>query len=49
MTTTIRIFVAGGAFDKDYDEIRGSPSFGDTHLPELLRQGRCALDPRYAR
>jgi L-asparaginase len=42
--TTIRIFVTGGTFDKDYDEIRGELSFGDTHLTELLRQGRCALD-----
>jgi L-asparaginase len=42
--TTIRIFVTGGTFDKEYDEIRGTLSFGDTHLPELLRQGRCALD-----
>jgi L-asparaginase len=42
--TTIRILVTGGTFDKAYDEIRGELSFGDTHLPELLRQGRCALD-----
>jgi L-asparaginase len=42
--TTIRIFVTGGTFDKEYDEIRGELSFADTHLPELLRQGRCALD-----
>jgi L-asparaginase len=41
---TIRIFVTGGTFDKEYDEIRGELSFADTHLPELLRQGRCALD-----
>ena len=42
--TTIRIFVTGGTFDKEYDEIRGELSFADTHLTELLRQGRCALD-----
>jgi len=41
---TIRIFVTGGTFDKEYDEIRGVLSFGDTHLSELLRQGRCGLD-----
>jgi len=40
----VRVFVTGGTFDKEYDEIRGELSFGDTHLPELLRQGRCALD-----
>ena len=36
----IRIFVTGGTFDKTYDEIRGQLSFGDTHLPEMLRLGR---------
>jgi len=36
----IRIFVTGGTFDKTYDEIRGRLSFGDTHLPEMLRLGR---------
>ena len=41
---TIRVFVTGGTFDKEYDEIRGQLYFQDTHLPELLRQGRCALD-----
>lgn len=40
----IRVFVTGGTFDKEYDEIRGELSFGDTHLPEMLRRGRCALD-----
>jgi L-asparaginase len=41
---TIRVFVTGGTFDKNYDEIRGALRFGDTHLPEMLRRGRCALD-----
>src|SRR3989442_9198607 len=40
----IRIFVTGGTFDKNYDEINGHLSFGDTHLPEMLRLGRCRLD-----
>ena len=40
---TIRVFVTGGTFDKEYDEITGELSFGDSHLVELLRQGRCAL------
>jgi L-asparaginase len=39
----IRVFVTGGTFDKEYDEIRGGLAFGDTHLPEMLRLGRCAL------
>jgi L-asparaginase len=36
----ICIFVTGGTFDKTYDEIRGSLSFGETHLTEMLRLGR---------
>jgi L-asparaginase len=36
----IRIFVTGGTFDKNYDEIHGRLSFGDTHLPEMLKLGR---------
>ena len=36
----IRIFVTGGTFDKTYDEIRGRLSFGETHMPEMLRLGR---------
>jgi len=36
----ICIFVTGGTFDKTYDEIQGKLSFGDTHLPEMLRLGR---------
>jgi L-asparaginase len=40
----ICIFVAGGTFDKTYDEIRGALTFGDTHLPEMLRLGRSRVD-----
>jgi L-asparaginase len=40
----IRIFVTGGTFDKEYDELRGRLFFKDTHLPEMLRLGRCRLD-----
>jgi L-asparaginase len=40
----IRIFVTGGTFDKTYDEIRGGLSFGETHLPEMLRLGRSRVD-----
>ena len=40
----IRIFVTGGTFDKTYDEIEGTLTFGDTHLPEMLRLGRCHVD-----
>lgn len=40
----IRIFVTGGTFDKEYDELQGRLFFRDTHLPEMLRLGRCRLD-----
>jgi L-asparaginase len=41
---TIRVLVTGGTFDKEYDEIRGQLFFHDTHIHQLLEQGRCALD-----
>lgn len=40
----IRIFVTGGTFDKEYDELNGTLNFEDTHVQEMLRLGRCALD-----
>ena len=40
----ICIFITGGTFDKTYDEIRGQLSFGNTHLPEMLRLGRSRVD-----
>ena len=40
----IRILVTGGTFDKEYDELHGRLFFKDTHLPEMLRRGRCRLD-----
>jgi L-asparaginase len=39
----IRVFVTGGTFDKDYDEITGRLYFHDTHLQEMLRLGRCRV------
>ncbi len=38
---TIRIFVTGGTFDKEYNEIDGTLYFKDTHVAELLHLGRC--------
>jgi L-asparaginase len=40
----ICIFVTGGTFDKTYDEIHGRLSFGETHLPEMLRLGRSRVE-----
>ena len=37
---SIRIFVTGGTFDKEYNEINGQLYFKDSHLPEMLRLGR---------
>ena len=43
MPEQIRIFVTGGTFDKEYDEIGGRLYFKDSHLPEILTQARCQL------
>ncbi|MBM4183081.1 MAG: asparaginase [Gemmatimonadetes bacterium] len=42
----IRLFVTGGTFDREYDEIHGRLEFRDTHLPEMLQLGRSRLDVR---
>lgn len=36
----IRIFITGGTFDKEYNELNGELFFKDTHIPELLKLGR---------
>ncbi len=41
---SIRVFVTGGTFDKEYDELRGTLEFRGTHVPEMLQRGRCGLD-----
>lgn len=41
---TIKIFVTGGTFDKEYDEINGKLFFKNTHLPELLALGRSSIE-----
>jgi L-asparaginase len=40
----IRILVTGGTFDKEYNELTGTLAFKDTHVPEMLRLGRCRVD-----
>ncbi len=40
----IRLFVTGGTFDKEYNELNGKLFFEDTHIPEMLDLGRCKLD-----
>ncbi len=39
----IKIFVTGGTFDKEYNELNGELFFKDTHLPETLALGRCRI------
>ena len=36
----IRIFITGGTFDKEYNELNGQLYFKDTHLSDLLELGR---------
>ena len=38
------VLVTGGTFDKQYNELTGALAFNETHLPEMLRLGRCRLD-----
>ncbi len=40
----IMIFITGGTFDKEYNELTGKLFFKDSHLQEMLRLGRCKLD-----
>lgn len=41
---SIRIFITGGTFDKEYNELDGTLFFQDTHLPEMLKLGRCNVE-----
>ncbi len=43
----IRIFITGGTFDKEYNELTGELYFKDSHVPEMLRLGRCMLKVEY--
>lgn len=36
----IRIFITGGTFDKEYNELNGQLFFKDTHMSDLLEMGR---------
>ncbi|MFA5134192.1 MAG: asparaginase [Patescibacteria group bacterium] len=44
MYSVIKIFLTGGTFDKEYNELDGTLSFKKTHLSEILKLGRCRLD-----
>jgi len=40
----IQLFVTGGTFDKEYNELSGELFFKATHVEDMLRLGRCRLD-----
>jgi L-asparaginase len=40
----IQIFITGGTFDKEYNELNGSLYFKETHLQEMLDKGRSRLE-----
>ncbi len=41
---SIKIFVTGGTFDKEYNELTGTLFFKTTHLGEMLSLGRSRID-----
>ena len=40
----LKILITGGTFDKEYDEIKGSLYFKETHMTEILELGRSRVD-----
>lgn len=44
MKKNIRIFITGGTFDKEYNEINGDLFFKDSHVANMLKLGRSRLD-----
>ena len=44
MQNKIKIFITGGTFDKEYNELTGELYFKNSHMYELLELGRCRLD-----
>jgi L-asparaginase len=43
MEKELQVFVTGGTFDKEYNELNGSLYFKETHLYEMLDLGRSRL------
>ncbi len=39
----IKIFVTGGSFDKEYNELKDKLYFKDTHVPEMLTLGHASV------
>jgi L-asparaginase len=40
----VRIFITGGTFDKEYNELTGQLFFKDTHINDLLALGRSKVE-----
>ena len=40
----IKIFVTGGTFDKEYNELSGTLAFKHTHMKEMLELGRAKIE-----
>jgi len=40
----IQIFITGGTFDKEYNELNGELYFRDTHMKQMLEQSRSQLN-----
>ena len=41
---SIRVFITGGTFDKEYNELTGKLYFKNSHLAEMLDLGRSRVD-----
>ena len=44
MEPKTKIFITGGTFDKEYNELTGELYFKSSHMYELLELGRCRLN-----
>ena len=44
MASEIKVFITGGTFDKEYNELNGTLYINETHLIEMLTLGRSRLD-----
>src|ERR1051325_4043834 len=40
----VQIFVTGGTFDKEYNELTGELFFQNTHVHDMLKLGRCRIE-----
>jgi L-asparaginase len=40
---SVKIIVTGGTFDKEYNPLTGELAFNKTHVPAMLKLGRCRI------